>query len=142
MTNKLLWGLYPSDVQFGVDGGAYVLDWVEGWEKTGKGRIFRVHDPAVDATPEVLETKEILGLGFTTRSDPELVELLGHADQRVRLGAQFALAAKGEPSTTPFAAAAAAGSPLPKRLHAIWGLGQLGRKAAKPAVHPRRSAHG
>ena len=26
MTDKLLWGLYPSDVQFGVDGGAYVLD--------------------------------------------------------------------------------------------------------------------
>lgn len=134
MTNKLLWGLYPTDVQFGVDGGAYVLDWVEGWEKTGKGRIFRVHDPAVDATPEVLETKEILGLGFALRSDTELVELLGHADQRVRLGAQFALVAKGEPATTPLAAAAAPGSPLLKRLHAIWGLGQLGRKVAKPAV--------
>ncbi|HEV7402626.1 MAG TPA: HEAT repeat domain-containing protein [Chthoniobacteraceae bacterium] len=134
MTNKLLWGLYPTDVQFGVDGGAYVLDWVEGWEKTGKGRIFRVHDPAVDATPEVILTKEILAQGFTTRSDAELVELLGHADQRVRLGAQFALVAKGEPATTPLAAAAAPGSPLLKRLHAIWGLGQLGRKVAKPAV--------
>ena len=44
LRQKVLWGLSPSDVQFGVDGGVYVLDWIAGWEKTGKGRIFRVHD--------------------------------------------------------------------------------------------------
>jgi quinoprotein glucose dehydrogenase len=134
MTNKLLWGLYPTDVQFGVDGGAYVLDWVEGWEKTGKGRIFRVHDPAIDASAAVKETKEILARGFTGRTEPELVALLGHGDQRVRLGAQYALVAKPEialPLLT--TAATAAESPRLQRLHAIWALGQLGRKTAKPA---------
>ena len=40
MTGKLLWDLYPSDVQFSTNGGVYVLDWVFGWEKTGKGRIY------------------------------------------------------------------------------------------------------
>ena len=85
MTGKLLWGLFPSDVQFGVDGGAYVLDWIQGWEKTGKGRIFRVHDPEVDASAVVQETKRLLGEGMAQRSNEELAELLGHADQRVRL---------------------------------------------------------
>lgn len=135
MTNKLLWGLYPTDVQFGVDGGAYVLDWVEGWEKTGKGRIFRVHDPATDALPAVKETKEILARGFTGRTEAELVELLGHADQRVRLGAQYALTVKPEVSLPLLTTAATAtDAPQLKRLHVIWALGQLGRKTAKPAV--------
>ncbi len=60
---KLLWNLYPTDIEFGPDGGAYVLDWVAGWEKTGKGRIWRVHDPAVDASAAVRETKAILAAG-------------------------------------------------------------------------------
>jgi quinoprotein glucose dehydrogenase len=98
MTGKLLWGLFPSDVQFGVDGGAYVLDWIQGWEKTGKGRIFRVHDPAVDASPLVQETKKLLGAGMTDRSTEELVKLLDHADQRVRLAAQWALAEGNKPA--------------------------------------------
>ncbi|MEO6788653.1 MAG: PQQ-dependent sugar dehydrogenase, partial [Chthoniobacteraceae bacterium] len=38
MRGKLLWNLYPSDVQFPPGGGVCVLDWVYGWEKTGKGR--------------------------------------------------------------------------------------------------------
>ena len=67
MTGKLLWGLFPSDVQFGVEGGAYVLDWIQGWEKTGKGRIFRVHDPVTDASAIVQETKKLLAEGMAQR---------------------------------------------------------------------------
>jgi len=29
-------GLYPSDVEFGSDGGAYVLDWVIGWRRPAR----------------------------------------------------------------------------------------------------------
>lgn len=127
MTGKLLWGLFPSDVQFGVDGGAYVLDWIQGWEKTGKGRIFRVHDPVIDASPLVRETKKLLAEGMDQRPAAELAKLLAHADQRVRLAAQFALVAKGD--AAPLAEVAANGGPLPGRLHAIWGLGQLAPKS-------------
>ncbi len=125
MTGKLLWGLYPSDVQFGTDGGAYVLDWVYGWEKTGKGRIFRVHDPATDASPLVLETKRLLGEGMEKRSVGELSKLLGHADQRVRLAAQFDLVRRADP--VPLAQATLAANPRLMRLHGIWGLAQLAR---------------
>ncbi len=130
MTGKLLWGLYPSDVQFGTDGGAYVLDWVYGWEKTGKGRIFRVHDPATDASPLVQETKRLLGEGMAKREVAELSKLLGHADQRVRQGAQFELVRRGDP--IPLAQATLDSNSQLMRLHGIWGLAQLAR--TKPAA--------
>ena len=125
MTGKLLWSLYPSDVQFGTDGGAYVLDWVYGWEKTGKGRIFRVHDPATDASPLVQETKRLLGEGMGKRSVEELSKLLGHEDQRVRLAAQFELVKQQREDVLSIAMNNHE-KPL-ARLHAIWGLGQMGR---------------
>ncbi|MDB6148811.1 MAG: hypothetical protein JWQ44_259 [Chthoniobacter sp.] len=124
MTGKLLWGLDPSDVQFGVDGGAYVLDWTRGWEKTGKGRIFRVHDPVTDASPLVQETKKLLAEGMAGRSPNQIAQLLGHPDQRVRQAAQFAAAEKRDFNTLA-RVATGNGEPLLARLHAIWGLGQL-----------------
>jgi quinoprotein glucose dehydrogenase len=137
MKGKLLWGLYPSDVQFGVDGGAYVLDWVQGWEKTGKGRIFRVHDPATDASRLVHESKARLAEDFSKMPEEELHHRLDDADVRVRMNAQFALAARGEPSIAGLAKIAASAvtknetdrtSAHPvSRLHAIWALGQIGR---------------
>ncbi len=131
MTGKLLWGLYPSDVQFSTDGGAYVLDWVMGWEKTGKGRIFRVHDPAVSASPLVQETKKLLAEGMSRRSEDELVKLFGHADQRVRLGAQFELVKRGDPA--PLVQATSDKYPRLARLHGIWGVTQISRTRPKAA---------
>src|SRR5579862_9597420 len=37
----LIWGVLPTDVKFGVDGGIYLTDWIAGWGPTGKGRIYR-----------------------------------------------------------------------------------------------------
>lgn len=134
MTGKLLWNLYPSDVGFSTDGGAYVLDWIQGWEKTGKGRIYRVHDPKVDASPLVQETKRLLAEGFTARLDDDLAKLLGHPDQRVRLGAQTALAARGPAGMRVFTRVARVDSDAGQerrdlaRLHALWGLGMMARQ--------------
>src|SRR6266581_2465543 len=72
-----IWGILATDVKFGVEGGAYVSDWVQGWEMTGKGRIYRVHDPATDKDPLVLETKKLLAQGMEKRSLKELARLLG-----------------------------------------------------------------
>ncbi len=130
MRGKLLWNLYPSDVQFPPGGGVCVLDWVYGWEKTGKGRIYRVHDPVVDASAAVQETKRLLAEGMEKRTPEELAKLLGHADQRVRVTAQFALVEKGE--ATALAQATLAANPKLMRLHGIWGLAQLAH--TKPEV--------
>ena len=126
MTGKLLWNLYPSDVQFSTNGGVYVLDWVFGWEKTGRGRIFRVHDPAVDASPLVQETKKLLAEGMGKLETEELSNLLAHADQRVRLAAQFELVKRGDASVL-VEAATLEKNPLIMRLHGIWGVTQLAR---------------
>lgn len=126
MTGKLLWNLYPSDVQFSTNGGVYVLDWVYGWDKSGKGRIYRVHDPEVDASPLVQETKRLLADGFGKFSTEDLVNTMAHADQRLRMGAQFELVKRGEVYAL-VQAALLEKYPLLLRLHAIWGITQHAR---------------
>jgi quinoprotein glucose dehydrogenase len=125
MTGKVLWNLYPSDVAFAPGGGLYVLDWVQGWEKTGKGRIFRVFDPAIDAGEPVKDTMRLLNEGFGKRSDDELAKLLGHVDQRVRLAAQFELVNRKK--SEDLMSAAEKNSDRLARLHALWGLDQIAR---------------
>jgi quinoprotein glucose dehydrogenase len=130
---EFLWNALPTDVELGPDGGLYWSDWVQGWEKTGKGRIYRVYEPESARQPVVLQTRELLGANLGQRDEASLAALLGHPDQRVRRRAQDALVARG--------AAAALGktldskSPRLARLHALWGLWQIGRHNAE-AMHP------
>ncbi|MEA3212496.1 MAG: quinoprotein glucose dehydrogenase [Chthoniobacter sp.] len=125
LENKLAWGFYPTDVDFSVNGGIYLLDWVRDVEKPGKGRIFRLHDPATDAGALVEDTRRLLAAGMAGRDAAELSSLLGHADRRVRLAAQFALAQRRD--ITALTRVASGAGPRLARLHALWGLGQLGR---------------
>ena len=135
MTAKLLWNLNPSDVQFAPGGGVMVLDWTPGWEKTGKGRIYRVSSAVTDKDELTRETQRLLREGFARKSIDELTALLGHADQRVRLGAQFALVDRAASSDGKLAieglkSVAQRPTKLLARLHAIWGLGIAGRKSS------------
>lgn len=123
MTGKLLWNLYPSDVQFPTGGGVMVLDWVQGWEKTGKGRIFRISAPELEKDALIAETKRLLGEGMAKRGAEELGKLLGHADQRVRMAAQFELVGRKDSAT--LLAAVQKGTSLIHRLHGIWGAARL-----------------
>jgi quinoprotein glucose dehydrogenase len=115
--------VWPTDVVIGNDGAVYFSDWVNGWGMPNKGRIFRVSDPALAKDPKVLEAKELIAKGMETRPVEELRKLLDHPDQRVRQAAQFELARLK--AVDALVAAARQGSPL-GRLHAIWGLGQVG----------------
>jgi quinoprotein glucose dehydrogenase len=125
---QFLWELYPVDVDFGPDGGVYVLDWVQGWEKTGKGRLFRILEEKSAKDPLVAQTRQLLADGMEKRSPEELGNLLAHADMRVRLAAQFELAGRG--ATNVLAQAAQSGATELARLHGIWGLGQIARTNA------------
>ncbi|MGV3772632.1 MAG: PVC-type heme-binding CxxCH protein [Verrucomicrobiales bacterium] len=123
---QFLWELYPVDIDFAPNGGAYVLDWVQGWEKTGKGRIFRVYEPASVNQPIVAETKRLLAEGMDQRPIEDLGRLLAHIDMRVRQEAQFALAARGAAATNLLVQTALqVNTPELARLHAIWGIGQV-----------------
>ncbi len=127
LTGKFAWNLNIPDVAFGPGGGLYLLDcvdWIPDFDKFNKGRIFRVHSPAVDAQPVVLETQRLLAEGFVARPLAELQKLLAHPDSRVRLEAQWALASH-EAEALPFFEKACRGKGL-QRLHGVWGLGQIG----------------
>src|SRR5215475_1665284 len=123
--DHFLWGILATDIKFGPQGGAYVSDWVEGWGMTGKGRLYRVHDPALDQDALVLETRQVLTEGMEKRSPADLAKLLAHADMRVRQEAQFELAGRGIESIDTLIEVARKNPNQLARIHAIWGIGQI-----------------
>ena len=120
-----VWNILATDAKFGVDGGLYVSDWVEGWNLTGKGRLYRVHDTALDNDPLVLETKRLLAERMGKRSLKELAHFLEHADMRVRQAVQFELADRGLEAVPTLITVARQNKNLLARLHSIWGIGQV-----------------
>ena len=138
----------PTDVKFGPDGRLYTSDWGDGWPKSKRGRIYAVADPKQANDPLVKETQQLIAGDWTKRSATELTALLGHADWRVRLEAQFTLAERGAASIAPLAAAASPGSAAASgrnaeyaRRHALWALGQIARgSAGRPELVERALA--
>jgi len=118
---RYVWGALATDCDFGPDGALWFSDWVYGWEQTGKGRLYRAVDAAVEDSALVEETRTLLATGMEARSEDELVELLAHPDQRVRQEAHFALAERGDPARLT-AVATDPSRPFFARLHALWAL--------------------
>jgi quinoprotein glucose dehydrogenase len=138
--HQFVWGVLATDVDFGPDSAMYISDWVHGWGLTGKGRIWKVSDPERAKDAVGAEVKKLLSEGMASRSVAKTVKLLEHVDRRVRLEAQFALAQRGKTSIEAFAGVLKTGKSRLAKLHALWGLGQLGRaersalKAALPSL--------
>lgn len=148
-SEEFLWSILPTDVDFAPDGALYLTDWVDGWGMPQKGRIYKVSDPNRANDQQVLEVKKLLADGMMERSVAELGRLLEHADYRIRLEAQLALVdkvlgwrmpgveiaptASANEVIAVFVSKAKAATNRLARLHAIWGLGQLGRK--NPAAY-------
>jgi len=133
---QFVWSLLATDCEFAADGSLYVSDWLEGWENTGRGRIWRIFDPAAASDPSVVDSKKLLAEDFRGVDPNVLAGRLTHRDRRVRLEAQFALAVDEPARLALLARIAQSGLPatsdnLP-RLHAIWGLGQVARQ--RPAA--------
>ncbi len=119
----------PTDVRFGPDGRLYISDWADGWPKSKRGRIYSIGDPKHVNDPIVKETQQLIAGDWTKRSNDELAKLLGHADWRVRLEAQYTLAERGAASIPVLAGVVQnPAAPAFARRHAIWGLGQLAPK--------------
>ena len=126
-----IWNILTTDVEFGTDGNLYLLDWVNGWGMTGKGRIFAASMGKNASDPLLAQTKKLIEDGMEKRPLAELTTLMGHADMRVRQEAQFEVAARGDLKALENIAK---GGPTPlARIHAIWGLGQIAR-AKQPAA--------
>jgi quinoprotein glucose dehydrogenase len=132
-THQFVWSILATDCDFGPDCGFYIADWVEGWNLNGKGRLYKVTDPNEQKKPLVAGVRQLLAEGFDQRPIDELVKLLGHPHQQVRMEAQFALAGKGKPSIEAFTKVIKDSKQTLARLHAIWGLGMVGRNEASAA---------
>jgi len=96
-TRRPLWGLLATDVDFAPDGSLVVSDWVTGWSKSGKGRLYRLRETEPEAARRAAgeEAAAQRAAGMAARDEAELVALLSSVDRRVRLDAQLALAARG-----------------------------------------------
>jgi quinoprotein glucose dehydrogenase len=123
--HKLLWDITAPDADFGPDGALYVADWVGLWDKVDKGRIWRLADPEAK-DPALAEVKRLIAEGMAKRPAEELAGYLAHRDQRIRQNAQFELAARKDAAT--LARRLDPANPRLARIHAVWGLGQLGRR--------------
>lgn len=115
--------MVPTDCEFGPDGAFYWLDWIGGWNKPGKGRIFRVTDPEAMKNPAVAEAKKLLGEGFEKASLYDLKKYLEHQHREVRQEAQFEIARRKEWGV--FYDVMKNSKNQVARLHAIWGLGMI-----------------
>jgi quinoprotein glucose dehydrogenase len=129
--HDFIWEVLVTDGDFGYDGAFYISDWVQGWNKTGKGRIYRVFDPERVKAKAVKETKDLFAQGFDKFSVQRLAELLSHPDMRVRQEAQFAIVEQGPvTAATTFTNTVRRATNEFARLHAIWGLGQIANRSA------------
>jgi putative membrane-bound dehydrogenase-like protein len=124
-------GITGIGMSWNPDGSLMVADWSGGYPLDGKGAVWRIDAPAGADAEVRSQTHALLKAGFEGRPSSELTTLLGHADQRVRLGAQFALA-RGNESGALMKVAGDSKASLLARVHGIWGYGQLLRKKAAP----------
>jgi quinoprotein glucose dehydrogenase len=132
--DKFLTGALPTDVEFGPDGALYWLDWVSGWDTTGKGRIFKVVHESSAGDPAAARAAALLKEGKEARPVSELALLLTFADQRVRQEAQFELTARGAEGAAALAAAARGPGAVLTRFHGIWGLAMAERLGRVPPL--------
>ncbi len=124
----LLSGIGATDVEQGFDGRIYLCDFGGGWSvnQNGSIQVLEATDEKARAAGE--SVARLFRRGFDKLSDQSLSILLGHADRRVRQQAQFELAKRDKWSALQGVANNKKRDRL-SRLHALWGLGQIGRKS-------------
>ena len=127
---EILGGVLASGLDFGPDGAMYVGDWIDGWDPANNGRIWKLDDPSGASWEERQQTQTLLAEDFSEHSDEHLGELLRNPDQRVRQKAQFALVKRGSDGADVLEQAIAQRDHQLARIHGIWGLSQLARRAA------------
>jgi quinoprotein glucose dehydrogenase len=128
--HEFIWEVLVTDCEFGYDGNFYLTDWVEGWNKSGKGRIYRITDPEHAKNGVVSEVKQLFGAGIEKLPESRLASLLSHPDMRVRQEAQFAIVHAGPAvAARTFTERLRASTNIFTRIHSIWGLGQISTRS-------------
>ncbi|MCA9192160.1 MAG: c-type cytochrome [Planctomycetales bacterium] len=120
-------GMAIVGLAFGPDGALYGANWDGGYPLDEIGSIVRIDVTGSDQFPLRREVEQFIAAGYAHRSPSELRSLLRHPDQRIRLGAQFALVQQKEFDVLLATSTDKSLDNPVARCHAIWGLGALGR---------------
>ncbi len=129
--HKFAWSVLATDFDFSWDGRMFatIFDQVGLRQKIEAWQL-----PDQRADPRVDELERLAQRGMKVRTVRELIDLLGFADQRIRLRAQYELAARAEIEALSRVAIDVQSDLVP-RLHALWALGQIGPKGVR-AIAP------
>ncbi len=125
--HKIGEGVALVGLNFAPDGALYGVDWGGGYPLNEIGAVWRIDVESPTGLTDRDRTQDLIREDFSEAETSRLVELLGWADQRVRLKAQFELA-KREALSEFEQVTRTMAAPQLARLHAIWGIGQLIRR--------------
>ena len=121
-------GILATGMDFGPDGALYFSDWIDGWEPTSRGRIWKLDVKENQKHPKRTETQALLTSSFDDKSIDELAALLQYEDRRVRMKAQFKLVNKAQAGLSALERVAKETDHQLARIHALWGIEQLIRQ--------------
>ena len=131
--DKIPGGNTNTGLAIGPGGALFAASYKNDEVKRGdKGAIYRFDVTKENRHPLRDQTQAILQSNEAEQPAETLSAWLGHADQRVRLKAQFELVRRGTSGLAVFVEQAKVNTPLLARLHAIWGIGQAAR--TQPAL--------
>ena len=134
-------GLGNTDVEFGPDGRMYLACFNNnGWYKQDLGNVYALYSSENNRNPLHKEIQKVLVSDFSKMKLGRVFALVSYPDYRVRQKAQFELVRRGEVdllkifATNDFAegfmhpGSGEFEGKFLRRLHGIWGIGQLARK--------------
>ncbi|MCH6259003.1 HEAT repeat domain-containing protein [Puniceicoccaceae bacterium K14] len=124
-------GMPLIGLAFGPDGALYTPDWGGGYPMNKRGAIWKIDDASGEDRSVRDEVAKLMKADFGQESVEQLQTLLSHADQRIRLRAQFELACRE--ALEGLVINSGSGERI-QRIHAIWGLGQLARSGNDAAI--------
>jgi quinoprotein glucose dehydrogenase len=141
---KWLWNLWPTDLAFGPDGAVYVSDWVEGWPQPEKGRVYRITSSDHQSALLGADVRPVIASIHAMDSPEQISVFLAHRNLWVRREAQFRLVDLGADSEPVFIETLGDESSVLGRLHAVWGLNQIGRTIgfSNESLHARAAKLG
>jgi quinoprotein glucose dehydrogenase len=123
-------GIPLVGLTWGNDGALYTVDWGGDYPLDQIGAIWKLDTPGANQSIRN-EVQGIIEEGMAHKSQDQLRELLAHPDQRIRLKAQFEMVKRED--TNALVEDSIHNHQL-KRIHAIWGLGQLARAKNQVAI--------
>ncbi|WAC18795.1 HEAT repeat domain-containing protein [Luteolibacter sp. SL250] len=132
-SRRLIWGVGATDVEYSYDGRLLISDFMNGWTSHEKGRVLALSAAGgAWRAGEAEEAARLVREGFSKMPSAEVAGWLGHADMRVRLRAQMALARR--PEGLRLLAESAASGDAGRRIHGLWGLGIIARRGISGAA--------